>query len=181
MKKVFCVFCLLLCVLFASAQKPPEHANDILKQACEIAGKESKNVMIIFTASWCGWCKKMDKSIEDAACKDYFEKNYVIRHLVVDESKDKLNLENPGAKEFRAKHNGDGQGIPFWLIFDKDGNMLADSKMRKDKDGPRDGDNTGCPANEKEVNYFISVLQKTSNITSPQIESVRKRFRENDQ
>lgn len=118
--------------------------------------------------------------MNDPACKKFFEDNYIIRHLVVDESKDKLALENPGAKELRTKYHGDGQGIPFWLVFDKEGNLLSDSKMRGKMEGPEKGANTGCPATEKEVAYFVEVLQKTSKLTGEQLEIIRKRFRKNE-
>lgn len=161
-------------------QPSPPSADEILKEAYLVATKENKNVFIIFHASWCGWCHKMDKSMNDETCKKFFEDNFVIRHLVVDESTDKKNLENPGADELRKKYYGDGQGIPFWLVFDKDGKLLADSKIRAEGAGPETGDNTGCPASEKEVAYFISVLQKTSKLNSSQLEIIRKRFRQNE-
>jgi thiol-disulfide isomerase/thioredoxin len=163
------------------AQPSPQSASDMLKEACVMADRENKNVLIMFHASWCGWCHKMDKSINDAACKNLFEDNFVIRHLVVDESPDKKNLENPGADEMRKKYHGDGQGIPFWLVFDKEGKLLADSKMRTEGQGAETGQNIGCPAAGDEVDYFISLLKKNSNLTSDQLEIIRKRFRLNEQ
>ncbi|MEO7924998.1 MAG: thioredoxin family protein [Chitinophagaceae bacterium] len=180
MKKLLIPLLLLGIACKAKAQPAAETADAIMKEAYQLAAKDNKNVFIMFHASWCGWCHRMDNSMNDNACKKYFQDNYVIRHLVVDESKDKLYLENPGAKEMRTRYNGDGQGIPFWLVFDKHGNLLADSKMRKEGDGPGKGDNTGCPANEKEVNYFIDILKRTSSLTKDQLEIIRKRFREND-
>jgi thioredoxin-related protein len=162
------------------AQPSARSSDEILKDAYQQAAKGNKNVFVIFHASWCGWCHKMDKSMSDSACKVFFDNNYVIAHLVVDESKDKKNLENPGADELRKKYHGDGQGIPFWLVFDKDGKLLADSKMRSKGDSPETGTNTGCPANEKEVAYFVEVLQKTAKLTAQQLQVIRKRFRENE-
>src|SRR5262245_59579866 len=95
------------------AQHDPLSADEIMREAMQTAAKENKNVFVIFHASWCGWCHKMDTSINDKTCKDFFYKNYVIRHLVVDESRDKKALENPGADELRAKYHGDNEGIPF--------------------------------------------------------------------
>lgn len=118
--------------------------------------------------------------MNDPACKKFFDDNYVIKHLVVDEAKDKKDLENPGANEFRLKYNGDGLGIPFWLLFDKDGKLLSDSKMRKEGDGPEKGDNIGCPASETEVAAFIEILKKTTSINKDQEDIIRKRFRENE-
>jgi thiol-disulfide isomerase/thioredoxin len=171
----------LLSLLPAKAQPAAPSAAEIMKEAYQEAARENKNVFIMFHASWCGWCHKMDDSMNDTRCKKFFDDNYVIRHLVVDESMDKRYLENPGAKELRAKYYGDGQGIPFWLVFDQHGNLLSDSKLRKEGEGPQQGDNTGCPAAEKEVDFFIGVLKKTSSLRKDELNIIRKRFRENDQ
>ncbi len=165
----------------AHAQGGPLSADEIMQEALQQAAKENKNIMIIFHASWCGWCHKMDSSMNDKTCKKFFDDNYVVRHLVVDESKDKKNLENPGADELRSKYHGDGEGIPFWLVFDKEGNFLADSQIRPEGASPGSkGDNVGCPAQEKEVAYFIDVLKKTSRITAAQETAIQKRFRQNE-
>ena len=163
------------------AQTSPLSTDEILKEAYQTAAKENKKVFIIFHASWCGWCHKMDKSMNDESCKEFFDNNFVIRHLVVDESRDKKHLENPGAKEFRKKYGGENQGIPYWLIFDKDGKLLADSKIRSEGAGlDTEGDNSGCPATVQEVQFFIGVLKKITNPTKEQLAAIEKRFRQND-
>jgi thioredoxin-related protein len=170
-------------LIFAAthARRGPLSADEIIQEATQQAAKEKKNVLIIFHASWCGWCHKMDSSINDKACKKFFDDNYVIRHLVVDESKDKKNLENPGADELRTKYNGDNEGIPFWLIFDKDGKLLADSQLRPEGASlEAKGGNVGCPAAEKEVAHFINVLKKTSHINKSERVAIEKRFRQNE-
>jgi thioredoxin-related protein len=180
MKRIIFSVVLVSCFAFIGDAQTPASTNDVLKEAYQQAAKENKNVFVIFHASWCGWCHKMDTSMNDPVCKAFFTDNYVIRHLVVDESKDKLALENPGAKELKIKFNGDGQGIPFWLIFDKEGKLLFDSKMRAKGEGLDKGDNIGCPASEKEVAAFIEIIQKTSKLSTAQLEIIRKRFRKNE-
>lgn len=177
--RIVCTW-LLLCFFF-SAKAQVASADAIMKEAYQVATKEKKNVFVMFHASWCGWCHKMDTSMSDPICKKLFDDNYVIRHLVVDETKNKKEFENPGADELRKKYFGDGVGIPFWLVFDKDGKLLADSKMRAEGDGPEKGQNTGCPATEEEVNYFIDVLKKTSRLKADELSIIQKRFRRNDQ
>lgn len=165
---------------FLKAQAPPPSADGILKEAYKEAAKENKNVFVIFHASWCGWCRKMDTAMNDKAVKKFFDDNYVIRHLVVYESKGKEKLENRGALDLLTKYKGNDQGIPYWLIFDKDGKLLADSKMRPEGAVLEQGDNTGCPANEKEVEHFVNVLKKTSSLNDDQLKIIYARFREND-
>lgn len=166
---------------FAHAQPGPLPAEQVMQQAIQQAIKENKNIMVIFHASWCGWCRKMDSSLNDKSCKKFFDDNYVIMHLVVNESPDKKNLENPGVYQFRSKYNGDDLGLPSWLIFDKHGNLLADSQMRPSgANMATQGENVGCPASEKEVAYFIDVLKKTSNLSAPQQVAIEKRFRQNE-
>lgn len=181
MKSTFLSFLMLVTLVSVKGQEAVPSAADILKKAYQQAAKENKNVLLMFHASWCGWCHRLDKSLNDDACKKFFNDNYIITHLVVDESNEKKHLENSGATELKVKYNGEGQGIPFWIVLDKEGNLLSDSKIRKEGEGQDKGDNAGCPATEKEVEFFISVLKKTSSMTNDQLEIIRKRFRENDQ
>ncbi len=163
------------------AQKAPLSADEIMKEALQQASKENKKVFVIFHASWCGWCHKMDSSMNDKSCKRFFDDNFVIRHLDVDEYKeDKKALQNPGANELRTKYHGDSVGIPFWFILDKDGKLLADSKIRPDGAAfDANGDNVGCPSEEKEVVYFIKILKATTALTLQQEEAIAKRFSKN--
>jgi thioredoxin-related protein len=172
MKRSFLFLSMLCFVAFVSAQQIPS-ADAILKEAREQAAKENKKVMVVFHASWCGWCRKMDTSLNDPSVKSFFDKNYVITHLTIDESPDKKNLENPGAQILNEKWGGKDQGIPFWVIMDKDGKILADSQREARK-------NVGCPATAEEVAHFIKVLKKTSSITNEEIAAVEKRFRRNE-
>ena len=178
MKNSLLLPALLFIFITSFAQKAPSSANEVMKEAFASAKKQNKRVLVMFHASWCGWCHKMDTSLNDASVKKFFDDNFVIRHLVVFESKGKENLENPGALEMLTKYEGKDQGIPFWLIFDKDENFLADSRMKRN--GVGELQNTGCPAKKEEVDYFIDVLKKTTELKDDQLEKIRTRFRRNE-
>lgn len=168
---------LLLIAATGFAQPTAPSANDVLKDAMNRAGKEHKNVFIIFHASWCGWCHRMDSIMNSAECRKFFTDNYVVEHLTVMESKDKKNLENAGGEEVLKKYNGEKQGIPFWLVFDANGKLLADCQMRPDSAGlDTRGENTGCPATKEEVAHFINVLKKTSSLKGDQLAVIEKKF-----
>jgi hypothetical protein len=167
----------LLAFQFVQAQEKPEPAEKILKDAFTQAQKENKIVFIIFHASWCGWCHKMDTAMQDKGCADLFNKSFVIKHLVILESKGKENLNNPGAVDLLKKYKGDDSGIPFWLIFDSKGLLLADSKMRPEGAGlDAKGSNMGCPAAPEEVVYFIKVLKKTTSLNEKELAVIAERF-----
>lgn len=179
--KIFLLLMLAFNTSVLTAQEAPASADNILTEAYATAKKENKKVFIIFHASWCGWCRKMDSSMNDKSCKKYFEDNFVVRHMVVQESKNNKNLENPGAQDFLIKYRGETMGLPFWLIFDNNGKQLADAKIRPaGADLDAEGKNTGCPANEEEVNHFIEVLKKTTTLKNSELEIIRKRFRKNE-
>jgi thioredoxin-related protein len=152
----------------------------IMKKALADAATTQKNVFIIFHASWCGWCHKMDNSMNDEKLKIFFDNNYVIVHLTVNESKDKKELENPGADELRKKYHGEHQGLPYWFILDAKGNFLADARL---KPGNADVNvktgSVGCPASNEEVDYFVKVIKKTSSLNNEQLTMIQERFLKN--
>ncbi|WP_166966518.1 thioredoxin family protein [Yeosuana marina] len=146
-----------------------ESSKDILIKATAQAQKENKNVFIMFHASWCGWCKKMDRKMNDLACKDLFDQNYVIEHLVVKETSANKKLENPGAEDLLAQYKGSNSGIPFWLFFDENGKFLDDSFDLK-------GNNLGCPVSKEEVSLFIDKLRKTSSLNEDELATISTVF-----
>ena len=171
----------ILMVLFLTAglmgQEPAPTAQSIMDAAYKKATLENKKVFLMFHASWCGWCHRMDSLMTKTDCKSLFEDNFVIEHLVVQESAKKKNLENPGAQEMLVKYKGDKSGIPYWLVFNSKGKLLADSRMKtKSKEGKTVLANTGCPATEEEVAYFRSVLDKTTKLTAQDLDLIAERF-----
>ena len=173
--KILFSFVLLFTVGAVTAQAPSAvpTLEEILQPAYSKAADKNKKVLVIFHASWCGWCRKMDASLQDAAVKPLIDKAYEIVHLTVYESSTKKHLENNGALQFLTKLGGADKGLPYWYILDKEGNVLSDSQYNP-------GKNTGCPATEEEVEYFIRVLKKTSTLTDDELAIIKKRFRQNE-
>lgn len=156
--------------LNSNAQNVPT-AETILSTAYSQASKENKNVFVIFHASWCGWCKKLDASMNDANTKKYFNDNYVTVHLTVQENDENKKLENPGAAEYLTKFKGEKAGLPFFVILNQKRDVLDNSFSEEE--------NIGCPATENEVAVFITKLRKTSKINEVGLKIIRARFKKN--
>jgi len=179
MKKLFLILLVMPFFINSAAiiQPNPPSSEAVLKEAFGQAARENKKVLIIFHASWCGWCHKMEASLNDPLCKKMFDDNFVIAYLDVLESKGKEGLENPGSMDVMKKYGNENSSLPFWLIFDAKQNVLANSFMPKP--GSTVGtpeDNVGCPASDKEVAYFDEVLKKTSRLKEADIAIIHKRF-----
>ncbi len=133
-------------------------AETVMKEAQAIAAKEKKAVWVIFHASWCGWCKRLDVFIEDPANKKILEKYFVIRHLTVMESEDKKGLENTGGDVLMNELKGQQAGLPFFAFVGADGKMIENSKRKAKADDP--GQNVGHPVAPEEIAWFMEMLTK---------------------
>ncbi|TCJ17473.1 thioredoxin family protein [Flaviaesturariibacter flavus] len=147
-------------------------ADAVLAEARKVAAADKKKILVLFHASWCGWCKKLEKALDDPEMKPLFQKNYVIRWLTVYESPNKKALENPGAEDLLKQYKGNDQGIPYFLVFDGKGKMLADSQKSP-------GENIGCPAEPDEIAHFVKVLRKTGQFTDSELQQIAERFKKN--
>ncbi|WP_294818273.1 thioredoxin family protein [uncultured Flavobacterium sp.] len=168
MKIKIALMLLLAMAAFATATAQ-ETAASILDKASAQARKENKKVFVMFHASWCSWCKKMDNNMNSETCKKLFNDNYVVAHLVVQESPKNKGLETPGGAEVLQKYNGTKSGLPYWIILDHKGTLLADSNNAK-------GENLGCPATAEEVAAFTEKLKKTSGLSRRELAIITETF-----
>jgi thioredoxin-related protein len=156
-------------------------AIEVLNKATAQAAAENKKVLLIFHASWCVWCRRMDSSLNDISCKKFFDDNFVITHITVMESPQKKNLEHAGGEELMKKYNEKARGLPNWVMLDKEGELLFDSQMKVlQTDSSYKFKDIGCPANLAEVDSFIEILKKLTTLTEPQLAIIEKRFRQNE-
>jgi len=163
--KIIVIVSLLLFQLGAAQEK----ADVVLNKALTEAKAGKKNVLLVFHASWCKWCKMMEKNMDLPETKPIFDKRFVTAYLDVQERGDKKSLENPGGQELMNKYKGENAGLPFWLILNPKGEVLADSFDAK-------GENLGSPATPEEVTTFIAKLGKASKLSNEEAQTIEKIF-----
>ncbi|MFC0345078.1 thioredoxin family protein [Epilithonimonas hispanica] len=154
----------LFAMQFGLAQ---EKADIVLGNALTQAKTENKNVLLIFHASWCGWCKLMENNMNLPTTKPLFDNNYLTAYVDVQERGEKKKLENPGGQELMNKYKGETAGLPFWLMLSPKGEVLADSFDDK-------GENIGSPAFKEEVASFLVKLEKTSHLNKNEIQNIEQ-------
>jgi thioredoxin-related protein len=150
----------------------PDSAQTILTTALTEARSAHKNVFLIFHATWCGWCKRLETAINDTALKPFIDENFIVTKLDVQERGDKIPLyENPGGQDIMSDFGGKNSGLPFLVFLNGKGGMIANSNVMPQKQ------NIGYPGSQKEITAFLRLLKKTApHMTSKQRDRIRSYF-----
>jgi len=154
----------VLVIIFASAvccaaADAPQPADQVLTAAETAAADQDKNVWVIFGASWCVWCRQLDKFINEPDIQPILDRRFVIAHLTVDEHGDKASLDNPGGDAAKRRLGGSNAGLPFFAFLDPAGNVLINSN--RPLAGKPDA-NIGFPSAPEEVDWFMMMLHRAA-------------------
>lgn len=161
--KRFTLIAALFALACAAIAAEPSAAALLTKARAE-AKQEGKNVFVIFHASWCGWCHRLDETfLADKTMGKLMDDNFVVVHIDVLEQPAKKELENAGGEDLLKQWNGDKGGIPFMVVLSPEGDKLADSNQTGEN-----GSNIGYPAKPEEIAHFMKMLKTAPRLTSAQ-------------
>jgi thioredoxin-related protein len=113
MKNLIIIGCLFLLGLGHSNAQVNFETFDWTKLT-EKAAKENKLIMVDMTATWCYWCKQMDKKVfPDKAVGEFYNNNFISTKLYDTDAM---------GKEFAQKYKV--QGFPCFLFLDSEGKLV---------------------------------------------------------
>lgn len=128
----FCVFALLLSFADAKPQYPsmgPDifdvkaPAEDLIADALVTAKREDKQVLLLFGANWCPWCRRLHRALStDERIRARLESSFVLVHVDANTRQDK-NRNAAVLKKYGdpiAKY-----GLPVFVILAADGRQLT--------------------------------------------------------
>lgn len=154
---------------------PPDTANTLFAQARAQAAQQHKDVLLVFSASWCGPCKLYERFLEDPQMKPIAEKAFVIARIDVGERPgDPRHADTPGGVQLRTALGAPPEpGFPWIVITTPDGDPVINSN----RDGKTDA-NIGYPAAPEEIDWYIAMLQKVPSLSAADLAATRAWLRQ---
>jgi hypothetical protein len=111
---------------YAAAPAGEANADEVMAGAKTQAAAEHKNILLSFSASWCGNCRLFDAFLADPKIRPILDKAFVFADLDTGERPDdKRHANIPGGREIMDALGGKTAGYPYLVMVDPRGEPIA--------------------------------------------------------
>ena len=163
---------LVLCGSTLATPTGEKHADNLMAEAFSRAKYENKAVFVVFHASWCGWCKKLEDFLGSPTVRSVWKRRVVTVWIDVMEADGRKADETPGGMNWLVKAGGTKQGLPFTAFYSAEGKFLVNSR----EGTPRgQAANVGYPTAPNEVAWFMKMVAKGAPNVTPAERAVIER------
>jgi glutaredoxin len=138
----------------------PLSAESVVRDALKQAAIEHKNVAVYFHASWCPWCKRLEKLWDSSRFGPKFSSSFVLAKIDIRERGELVKEENPGwEQEMLTLRGAPERDVPYLAILSQAGTKLVDSY--RPTEGRIPG-NAGYPKTPVEIDAFLALIAKAA-------------------
>ncbi len=148
-------------------------ADHLVREAEVKAASQNKNVLLMFSASWCGPCHLLQSYLADPLIRPIFDRNFVQVVLIHGERpSDTRHQDTAGAGELLNSLHDTDTSIPLMVILSSSGRLIVDSV--RPVYGPRNIQaNIGFPEGPTGTEWFLEMLRRAApSLTSNDIDTI---------
>ncbi len=159
--KILAAFLLLIGSSSVVAQSLPD-ANRVLVQVEAQASQQQKNVLLVFGASWCKYCKQFESFLAAPEIQPILAKHFIVARLGVYEVLGRNPKLNNPKSQTAIRQFGDAEvgSLPFIVFLDPKGGLIVNSNRPSKQKAT--GENIGYPATPEEIDWFMIMIEKAA-------------------
>ena len=142
-------------------------ASQLLKDAEATASSQHRNILLVFSASWCAPCHRLQSFLNDPVISPIFDRYFV--KLIVDygeHTDDKRCKDTQGADELIDALHERETGVPLIVMLNSSGKPIVDSILpvygRRNNHA-----NFGYPTSPTEIDWFLEMLRRAAPSLTP--------------
>ncbi len=160
---------------FSQPSGPDTLTTDgLLKEAEATASRQQKNVLLIFSASWCAPCHMLQSFLADPTVQPIFDRHFVKLIIIHGEHPgDNRHQDTPGSGQLLDSLHNTDTSVPLTVILSSTGKLIIDSV--RPVYGRRDiRANIGYPGSSTSIDWFLEMLRRGApSLTANESETIR--------